>query len=46
MGPNEIFKRYVMETERTLILAEEHEVIVGGHYARKETTQKIPRPNL
>jgi hypothetical protein len=35
MGPDEILRRCVMESERPLILAESHEGITGGHYARK-----------
>jgi hypothetical protein len=41
MGLDEILRRCVMEVERPLILAEAHEGIVGGHYAGKETTQKV-----
>jgi len=29
-----------MEHDRPIILTEAHERIVGGHYARKSTTQK------
>jgi hypothetical protein len=43
MGPDEILRRCVMETERTLILVEAHEGIAGGYYAGKATTQKIHR---
>jgi hypothetical protein len=43
MVPYEILRRCVMESERPLILAEAHECIIGGHYAGKETTQKILR---
>jgi hypothetical protein len=46
MGPDEILRRCVMETERPLILVEAHEGIAGGHYARKETTQKVLRAGL
>jgi hypothetical protein len=46
MGPDEILRRCVMEEERPLILAEEHEGIIGGHYAGKKTTQKILRDGL
>jgi hypothetical protein len=35
MGPNEILRRCVMESEIPLILAEAHEGIAGGHYAGK-----------
>jgi hypothetical protein len=46
MGPDDIMRRCVMEAERPLILAEAHEGIVGGHYAGKETTQKVLRAGL
>jgi hypothetical protein len=36
MGPYEILRRSVMEIEIPLILAESHEGIIGGHYARKK----------
>jgi hypothetical protein len=35
-----------MEAERPLILAEAHEGITGGHYAGKETVQKVLRAGL
>jgi hypothetical protein len=41
MGPDEILRRCVMEVERPLILAKSHEGTAGGHYAGKETAQKI-----
>jgi hypothetical protein len=41
MGPDEILRRCVMEAEQPLILAESHEGITGGHYAGKETAQKV-----
>jgi hypothetical protein len=41
MGPDEILRRCVMEVEHLLILAEAHEGITGGHYAGKETAQKV-----
>jgi hypothetical protein len=41
MGPDEILRRCVMEVERPMILEEDHEGIVGGNYAGKETTQKV-----
>jgi hypothetical protein len=41
MGPDEILRRCIMESERPLILSEAHEGITGGHYAGKETTQKV-----
>jgi hypothetical protein len=37
MGPNEILRRCVMETEQPLILTESHEGIARGHYAGRET---------
>jgi hypothetical protein len=46
MGPDEILRRCVMEAERPLILIEAHEGIIGGHYAGKETMQKIIRVGL
>ena len=41
LGPDEILKRYVMEHERPLILAEAHEGLAGGHYGGSATTKKI-----
>jgi hypothetical protein len=35
-----------MEAEIPLILEETHEGIIGGHYAGKETTQKVLRASL
>jgi hypothetical protein len=46
LGPNEILRRCVMETERPLILAEAHEGIAEGHYAGRETAQKVLRAGL
>jgi hypothetical protein len=46
MGLDEILRRCVMEAERPLILVEAHEGIAGGHYARKETMQKVLRAGL
>jgi phosphopantetheinyl transferase (holo-ACP synthase) len=46
MGPDDILRRCFMEAERPLILAEAHEAIAGGHYAGKETTQKVLRAGL
>jgi hypothetical protein len=46
MGPDEILRRCVMEVERPLILADAHEGIIGGHYTRKETMQKVLRVGL
>jgi hypothetical protein len=36
----------VMESKRALILAKAHEGIAGGHYAGKETSQKVLRDGL
>jgi hypothetical protein len=41
MGTDNILRRCVLEHERPRILAEAHEGIVGGHYARKKTTHKV-----
>jgi hypothetical protein len=41
MGTNRILRRCVLEHERPRILVEAREVIVGGHYAEKDTTQKV-----
>jgi hypothetical protein len=46
MGPDEIPRRCVMEAERPLVLAEAHEGIAGGHYAGKETMNKVLRAGL
>ena len=46
MGPYEILRRCIMEEEIPLILAESHEGIIGGHYAGKETMQKVLRDGL
>jgi hypothetical protein len=46
MGPNEILRICFMEEEIPLILVEAHQGIAGGHYAGKETTQKILRVGL
>jgi hypothetical protein len=46
MGPDEILRRCVVEVERPLILEEAHEGIAGGHYAGKETMQKVLRAGL
>jgi hypothetical protein len=46
MGPDEILRRCFMEVERPLNLAETHEGIAGGHYAGKETMQKVLRASL
>lgn len=41
MGPNEILWRYVVEFERSNILADTNGGTAGGHYVGRETTQKI-----
>jgi hypothetical protein len=41
MGPNEILRRCVTETERPLILAKAHEGIIGGHYAGKKLCKRF-----
>jgi hypothetical protein len=46
MGPDEILRRCIMETERPWILAESHEGIAGGHYLGKETVKKVLRDGL
>jgi hypothetical protein len=46
MGLDEILRRCVMESERPLILAKEHEGIIGGHYAWKETMKKVLRDSI
>lgn len=46
MGVDEVLRRYVLEHERHDILAEAHNGVAGGHYAGKETTQKILRVGL
>jgi hypothetical protein len=46
MGTDNILQRYVLEHERTRILAEAHEGIEGGHYAGKDTAQKVLRIGL
>jgi hypothetical protein len=46
MGADNILRRCVLEHERPRILAESHEGIVGGHYVRKATAQKVLRIGL
>jgi hypothetical protein len=41
MGTNNILRICVLEHERPRILAEDHEGIVGAHYARKYTAHKV-----
>jgi hypothetical protein len=46
MGHDAIPRRCVMEAKQPLILAEAHEGMTGGHYAGRETTQKVLRAGL
>jgi hypothetical protein len=46
MGPDEILRRCVMEGKIPLIMEESHKGIAGGHYAEKETMQKVLRAGL
>jgi hypothetical protein len=46
MGPDEILRRCIMEAKCPLILPESHEGIAGGHYAGRETVQKVLRAGL
>jgi len=46
LGPYEILRRYVLEHERSMILAEAHEGLVLGHYGGKETIRKILRAGM
>jgi hypothetical protein len=41
LGVDGILRRCVLEIERTTILEEAHDEIVGGHYTGKATTHKI-----
>ena len=41
LGPDEIFRRYVLEHERRRSLEEENSRIAGGHYAGKATAHKV-----
>ena len=41
MGLDEILRICVLEHEKPLILVEAHSGAEGGHYAEKDTTQKI-----
>eukprot|EP00253_Pinus_taeda_P004147 PITA_04147 len=41
MGIDEILRRYVLEFERSSILAEAHGGVAGGHYAGRATVQRI-----
>jgi hypothetical protein len=45
-GENNILIRCVMEHEMPIILAEEHEGIVGGHYTGKSIAQKVLRARI
>jgi hypothetical protein len=46
MGVEIILRICILENERSRILEEAHEVIVGGHYAGKATAQKVLRVGL
>ena len=46
LGPDEILRRYVLEHERSMILREAHEGVVGGHYARSATAKKVLQVGL
>jgi len=46
MGSDEILQRYILEFERSSILIDIHGGVVGGHYAGRETAQKILRTGL
>lgn len=46
MWPNEILCRYILEHERLSISIETHRGVVGGHYARKSTMEKVLKVGL
>ena len=46
MAPNDILRHYVLEHELPMILNESHASVVGGHYAGKDTLQKILQAGL
>ena len=46
MGADEILQRFLPNFEWNSILVEAHGGVVGGHYAGKETTEKILRTGL
>ena len=41
LGPDEVLRRYVLDHERSMILAEAHAGIVGGYYSGKPIAQKV-----
>ena len=41
LGSCEILHRYILENEQRRILEEAHVGVIGGHYARKATPQKV-----
>lgn len=43
---DEILRRYVLELERSMILAEAHDGLTSGHYVENETARKILRASL
>jgi hypothetical protein len=46
LGADGILRICVIEHERSVILAEVHEGIVGGHYAGKSTAKKVLHAGL
>ena len=41
LGPDEILRRYILDSERSMILVEAHAGIVGGHYSGNPIVQKV-----
>lgn len=46
MGNDEVLRRYVPKFEQIIILVDSHGGVAGGHYAGRETAQKILRVGL
>lgn len=46
MGNDEILRCYVPKFERSHILVDMHEGIMGGHYAGRVTIQNVPHVGL
>jgi hypothetical protein len=46
MGANNILRRCLLEHERPIIMAEDHEGIVRGHYVGKTTMHKVLHTGL
>jgi hypothetical protein len=46
LGADGILRRWVMEHEFFMVLAEEHEEIVGGNYEKDPTTKKVMHAGL